>query len=122
MTSRLPYGQAAINQAYNSYRCRANKRNMYFNLTVDEFVKIAKQPCYYCGDSNTNLKVNKSGNGDFSHNGLDRVNNNVGYFVKNCVSCCIFCNGAKGKLSQAKFLEKIEKIYNYQKKKRKFAP
>ena len=55
--------------------------------------------CYYCGN-----KVNGIG--------LDRIDNRVGYTIKNVVSCCRDCNTMKMILSQREFIEKIIKIAN----------
>lgn len=117
MTTRLPFGRAAKNQAYMAYKCRAKKYNRCFKITFDEFISIAALPCFYCGTTNSNLKINTSGSGDFTYNGMDRVNSNMGYFKKNCVPCCKHCNSAKSSMSQKKFLELIEKIHNYQESK-----
>jgi len=116
MTTRLPFGRAAKNQVYVSYKCRAEKYGRCFKLTFDEFIDMVALPCFYCGAVNSNLKVNKSGSGDFAHNGIDRVNSNMGYFKKNCVPCCKHCNAAKSAMSQKKFLELVERIHEHQKR------
>jgi len=42
--------------------------------------------------------------------GIDRKNNDIGYKLDNCVSCCSACNFMKHKLSLEVFKEKISKI------------
>ena len=44
-------------------------------------------------------------------NGIDRVNNNLGYSKSNCVACCTFCNYAKSDHSQEEFIFWIQKAY-----------
>lgn len=46
-------------------------------------------------------------------NGIDRVDNNKGYTLNNCVPCCKTCNQAKHRLSQEYFIEWVEKIYKH---------
>ena len=46
--------------------------------------------------------------------GIDRVNNNIGYVLNNCVSCCKFCNSAKLDRTLIEFRDWIKKVYNQQ--------
>jgi deoxycytidylate deaminase len=41
-----------------------------------------QQPCIYCGKQITTA-------------GIDRIDNNVGYTIDNCVACCRVCNWMK---------------------------
>lgn len=49
--------------------------------------------------------------GYYIYNGIDRVNSDLGYSVKNCVTCCKDCNTAKMNMSIKDFLSMIERIY-----------
>lgn len=64
----------------------AKRREKTFSLTEEEFSSFWKKPCHYCG-----LPVDTVG--------LDRVDNNKGYSLDNCVSCCETCNRMKMKHS-----------------------
>ena len=46
-------------------------------------------------------------------NGVDRVDNNIGYTLENSVSCCSWCNSMKNILPVNEFLNKIKKIHDY---------
>jgi hypothetical protein len=61
------------------------KRNLAFELTKEQFDTIIKQACYLCG-----LETS-----DKHKNGIDRQDNNVGYVMDNCRSCCGHCNFMK---------------------------
>jgi hypothetical protein len=71
---------------YSLYRKNATKRNICFNLTFEQFMSFWNQPCYYCKQT-------------FELVGIDRQNNNTGYVIENCVSCCKKCNQMKMALS-----------------------
>lgn len=75
----------------------AKKRNLLFCLSLEQFEKLTSQTCFYCG----NFSENKE------YCGIDRVNNNVGYILENCVPCCARCNDVKNDSN----FEQIEMIY-----------
>ena len=87
------------------YRQRAKDRNLEWNLSRQEVEILFSQPCFYCGES-VKHKYN-----EFA--GIDRVNNLWGYFMKNVVPCCGFCNIMKGKVKIGEFYEKIRLIYHH---------
>ena len=74
------------NALYKQYNHNAKKRNYVFELTFEKFLELIYSPCVYCG------KVAIKG---IERNGIDRVNNDIGYTKINCVSCCKICNRAK---------------------------
>jgi hypothetical protein len=80
----------------NYYLKRAQRDGRAFELSLDEFVGLYKADCFYCGIPESN--------------GVDRVNNDIGYVFSNCVPCCTMCN--KMKISHPKdvFLNHIQKI------------
>ena len=46
----------------------------------------------------------------FLHNGVDRVNNDLGYTIENSVTCCSLCNYMKRGMSLSDFIIHINKI------------
>jgi 5-methylcytosine-specific restriction endonuclease McrA len=107
-----PYGQAAFKYLYDVYKIGAKRRNLEFELSQDQFRSLTKAPCHYCGvepQSTTKHRI-KHANGDYIHNGIDRVNNSVGYTIDNCVPCCKTCNRMKHKLDKQAFLAHVCKI------------
>ena len=89
---------------YQKYMESAKKRNYEFILTLDEFALLIQSSCYYCGiEPYRDVSVKRTGK--FLVNGIDRIDNTLGYSKENCVACCTTCNSAKGSLSQSEFIE-----------------
>ena len=86
---------------YNKYARSAKKRGLVFLLTFDEYTRLSKSPCRYCGSS-------------AETNGIDRVNNNLGYTSENSAACCTLCNFMKRTLTEKQFLSHAEKIAKHQ--------
>ena len=107
----LPLGEAAKRSLYRIYIRNSKKRGVSFNLNFDEFIKLTNGNCYYCNVAPGQLHTKPDFNGSHQYNGIDRVDNNLGYTKINSVSCCSFCNRAKGVLSENEFLNRIAKIY-----------
>jgi hypothetical protein len=81
---------------------RIHTENDYsFHLTDEEFYKIVKQNCTYCG-TKPNSSINEGG--------IDRSDNKIGYTVENAVSCCTICNFIKQNITLDIFREKIKLI------------
>lgn len=108
-------GESAINSYYCSYINGAKRRKLEFKITKDDFKSIISENCFYCGDPPLELYHNAKAHGVAYGNGIDRVNNKMGYTIINCVACCKFCNIAKSTLMPEQFYEKIIKIYNNKK-------
>ena len=89
------------------WRCvqkNAYSRSLLFTLSEVDFEKLIIQSCYYCGfHSSSRL------------NGIDRIDNNKGYILQNCIACCKMCNLFKNMLHPIEFLDKIDCIYSYTK-------
>lgn len=88
----------------------ATKRGNDFSLTLEEFKQLCSSNCYYCNGEPSG----KMRSGREKRNGIDRINNSIGYELLNCVSCCWNCNRMKGTLSHEEFLSHIDKIHNHQ--------
>ena len=84
---------------FTIYQKSAKRRNLVFNLTEKLFKTLLSQPCYYCGSK---LKGGR--------NGIDRLNNNIGYIEGNCVSCCKECNFMKRNLCVETFITHCKKV------------
>ena len=94
---------AARNQVYKSYKAGAKKRSLEFNLTFEQCMEITSRSCYYCGQEPLNDSQVKFCNGNYLYNGLDRVDNTLGYTLENCVPCCKQCNFSKRNLTKNEF-------------------
>ncbi len=105
---------SARNALYGKYRHAAKKRELEFTITKDEFKYLTSSNCYYCGTVPSASIHRKGFKQEYIYNGIDRLNNNIGYIINNCVPCCKTCNVAKATYTIEYFLEWIEKIYNKQ--------
>jgi len=96
---------SSARQAYGKYKHTAKARNITFQLTFDEFLKLVLAPCYLCGSvklGRTSYSSDSKKGADtptFKHNGIDRVNSTKGYVKKNVKPCCWKCNRMKSDLS-----------------------
>ena len=86
----------------NDVKQKALKRGLEWLLQPGEAYALITSPCHYCGSA--------SGWPE-SRNGIDRVDNAVGYTVKNTVSCCRTCNTAKGTKTVVDFVAWVEKVH-----------
>ncbi|MBE3139499.1 MAG: hypothetical protein IMZ53_02845 [Thermoplasmata archaeon] len=106
--------KAAFDALYYNYKRTARIREYAFTLTKEEFLELTKSDCFYCGTEPKQYKSkygNKSRKGiPFVYNGIDRVDNSVGYEYANCVPCCKTCNRMKGCLGFNEFTKKIKEI------------
>ncbi len=75
--------------SYASYKRRAiEERKKEFTLTEIEYNNLLNGCCYLCG-----IFTSKQ-----HSNGIDRFNNNIGYIIDNCRTCCGHCNNIKNEI------------------------
>lgn len=111
--SKKEYGYAAKKHIYNTYKYGAKRRNLEFNLSLEEFFNISQKNCAYCGVKPSSIFKSVHNNGDFIYNGIDRVDNNIGYVITNVAPCCWECNKTKLVSSLSDFYAHIIKVYIY---------
>ena len=102
-----------INKLYSSYKKSANRRNHYFNITIDYFSELIFKDCFYCEAPPLQKLVGDGKVREYEgilYNGIDRVLNNEGYTEDNTVVCCGYCNRAKGTYSAEAMKEYINRI------------
>ncbi|MEI8273908.1 MAG: hypothetical protein WCG08_14935 [Paludibacter sp.] len=87
MAHTLEYAKSP-NYHYYAKRAKVKFLNETM-ISLIEFELIIEKACHYCGKEGPN--------------GIDRVNNQIGYIKENCVPCCKHCNYAKGDLSISDF-------------------
>lgn len=105
-------GESALQSVKYTYKYNADKRDIEFKLTDEDFESFIFADCGYCGAGPSNKSKNRYGNGDIIYNGIDRIDNAIGYEKSNCITCCHNCNRAKSKMSYKEFIKWIENIYN----------
>lgn len=87
---------------YNQYKGHAKYRGKDFELEPEMFDFIISKECYLCGKQNS----------ENHKNGIDRIDNNIGYLFDNCVACCCECNRMKRSLELEDMLDKMMSIYH----------
>lgn len=121
---KIPYNKnnRSIDASYNSlfyaYKTGAKKRGYSFELTVDDFKYFLDKNCFYCNDVPSSIyRILDSKTGEIrsgiplTYNGIDRMDNSVGYTKTNCITCCKTCNQMKMDSNYNFFLDHINKIY-----------
>lgn len=84
---------------FRKYIESACKRNIQFELNLEEFIAIVSNPCNYC-EYYSKVEVI----------GIDRVDSSLGYIKSNIVPCCQKCNMMKGELTLNEFKEHVNKL------------
>ncbi len=115
-----------INGRLSSYKQGAKQRQLEWDLSYEKFVEITSQSCFYCNAEPVRINCfenapslqKDSPNADWTKyttyfNGIDRLNNSLGYVENNVVPCCTYCNRAKSDLSFNDFKNHIETIYKW---------
>ena len=96
-------------------------------LLFEEFLRLSKLPCYYCNrlPFRTTNRFNVASNrkrqfqllriemGDFTYNGLDRIDNLGKHTIDNVVPCCTDCNLAKRSHTKEYFLDLVKLIHDH---------
>lgn len=95
---------------YREYVKKAKERGISFELSLDQASVLFEQNCYYCGSEPRNFRTRQNGQ-EIIYQGIDRVDNKIGYNIENVVACCKYCNSSKMDRTQDDFLNHISKIY-----------
>ncbi len=107
---RLPDGESSFNALLGAYKAGALRRGHSWELSEERFRRLTKDNCHYCGAVPAQIRKNNTAVSEYIYNGIDRVDNNRGYFIENCVSCCKICNRAKDKMSREEFLAWAKRV------------
>ncbi len=108
----LPIGQASKNALFGVYQKRAKEKQLNFTLSFDEFINLTSDDCYYCGNQPDCVSRRSGTYGEYKHNTIDRVNNELGYIPDNCVPCCYTCNSVKSNKTLEQFKSYVQILYN----------
>jgi len=101
--------ESLYKRLYQQYTRGATIRKYSFEISFTDFKELVIKNCYYCNELPTNLL--KQNYRSILYNGLDRVDNELGYTNNNVVTCCGWCNQMKNKYHADLFLKKIKTIY-----------
>lgn len=93
--------QQTIKGSFSIYKGNAVSKDREWQLSLEQFERLVQSPCVYCNE------IDSKG-----FNGIDRIDNMLGYTKENCDPCCSMCNYMKQDYSKEEFLRKISLIYN----------
>jgi hypothetical protein len=108
--------EKAFNSLYYKIKYRAEKERtpVRFDLSKDDVRALIKQPCHYCGSQPKTvwpLWARKAE--QIVYQGIDRLENDNGYFQENVVPCCAACNRAKNTMGEKEFRDMVSRIYHH---------
>lgn len=90
---RARYRRDPAKYKVRQVRGNARQRGLSIGLTDERIVELSSQDCSYCGAPAGALL-----------NGIDRVDNRIGYEEGNVVPCCFVCNRAKQDAGREEFI------------------
>lgn len=110
----LPAGEGALRSIFGNYRRAAAERGIEWALTLEQFRTMTRSHCSYCGCPPASIgRASRRGRGDCLYNGVDRVNNDLGYSADNTTPCCKQCNTAKMTMSLDDFMGWVSRVYHH---------
>jgi hypothetical protein len=98
-------------QANTKHRNKKLNISTEMKLTIENIKNLIFSACHYCGC----LPNQMYSWYEIKFNGIDRVNNKIGYEADNCVTCCMMCNFAKRDLSYKTFIDWLNTIVEFRK-------
>lgn len=101
-----------FNLLLRRYKNNAASRGVSWELSEERFAWMTRQECIYCGSEPDYVSESKVDGHKYTYNGIDRIDNSLGYTEDNAVPCCGVCNRMKTNRSLPEFLKKIMQIHN----------
>ncbi len=102
---------------YRSYKQGAEKRNLEWDILPQHLEYLIFQDCFYCGRPATKGTIAKDRKYKLQptqkRNGIDRIDNSLGYNLNNVVTCCYICNRAKSFMGYKEFIEYLDDLVEY---------
>lgn len=113
-TNRYHDNDVAFRTMYNAYKGAAKHRNFTFELSHEEFRAITKRNCFYCGVAPIHeFKASGKYRPTYIGNGVDRIDNSLGYTKDNSAPCCGICNHAKHTMSATEFIAWLDRVAKF---------
>jgi len=113
---RRTISDMSISRRIDEYKGNAIKKKIRFALTFEECKSVLLGTCKYCGSGPVKMIAPKHASrlGGIMLNGIDRIDNELGYEIENVVSCCAQCNYAKRDMPLAEFLAWARRLASHQ--------
>jgi len=113
LLNTLSRGESSFNQLYAVYKFHADRRKLPFELTKAQFKNLTDGNCHFCGIPPYQEYRPGHKSGSYIYNGVDRLENQLGYTKDNSVSCCGVCNDMKRTRSVAEFISACEAVVKH---------
>lgn len=105
---RTDDGVSARKQLIAVYAKAAAARNYEWGISDPIALKLFSSSCHYCGVEPMNRFTATRGTGYLMYNGIDRMDNKLGYVYGNVVPCCEICNRGKSSRSYEEFSKWVD--------------
>ena len=104
----------AKTKLYQNYLDNARHRSLKFDINKEAFFLLVALDCHYCGAVGGNVMRPGSQTAlELKYNGLDRIDNKLGYHENNVVPCCMTCNRAKNSMTYDEFISWILRLADF---------
>lgn len=113
-------GHAGKTVFLGDYKKSARIKGIPWDLTDHEALRLSQLNCEYCGvtPSHKRYGSRKAEHRAFVHNGIDRVDNSLGYVEGNVVPCCRTCNISKRATPVDEWLDWVDRVASNIRRKR----
>lgn len=102
---------AGFRSIVNHYIHAAKKKGHEWSLPFETARELMESECHYCGVSSSLVHVSLAQcRTKTMYNGIDRIDNTVGYVPGNVVACCTFCNFQKSNHDYDEFVGWINRV------------
>ena len=107
-----------LKTAYSKIKSSAKGRNIDFELSLEIIIKLIQLSCFACGDQWSSYVTQRYKGERYTlyYNGLDRINNNLGYTANNVITLCKPCNRIKNDQNLEDMLRRAEGLLKLGKK------
>jgi hypothetical protein len=102
-----------VRRVRKDYMASAKDRGHIFDLSDEQFRSLILGNCAYCG-AVPSAKLARYQATDFRYNGIDRIDNSIGYCPGNVATACTTCNRAKGTMGHSDFMKWIRRVAEFQ--------
>ena len=109
---KLSLHEAVFNNIRAHAAAQARKRCLVWSIDDELLSQLSFGNCFYCG-APPSMRKKARKDAYIVVNGIDRVNNRLGYIPGNCVSCCRACNRSKCTMSMKEFVSYILNTAEY---------
>jgi 5-methylcytosine-specific restriction endonuclease McrA len=119
--STKPVEDTIACQVWSYYRSNAKNRarEIPWELSKEDVKVLIFSPCFYCGSSGGTLSKTSASHRansvprEIINNGIDRLDNSLGYTKENSVPCCKDCNSAKWDMTVEEFMAWAQRLVKH---------